>query len=173
MSDSKVVKGVRWIVVTNSAYIPLQFILSIILARMSPEHIASIAIIQMLTGIITTFALYGGHSIIGNFLPKIKEISDKSRFFFLYLIGVMVLAAPVYLIFFSQSSLDFLNISTIDLNYNKNYILLFFIVLLISEVLSSVCEGIERYKSGAISRALPKIISISSIFIIFIIPPQL
>ncbi len=91
LDDNKSMKhlavyGAIWVTLTSIAAVPLTYYRSWALGRIgdSGDVVGQYAIILIFIGILSTFVLFGGSSVVTNFLPKILRREDKSAFLLTY-----------------------------------------------------------------------------------------
>ena len=94
-------RGAIWVTLTSASAIPLAYYRNWILGGIGEagEVIGTYAIILLFIQLVVTFAIYGGSSVVTNFLPKIEREEDKSAFLltynFLSLITVLTFVALI------------------------------------------------------------------------------
>lgn len=79
--------GAIWVFVTSALAIPISYYRSWILGQIGEngETVGAYALAMIIYQIITTFVLFGGSSILTNYLPKIEQPNLKSSFLLSYL----------------------------------------------------------------------------------------
>lgn len=147
-------KGIKWIFVLTSLSIPIQFLISIILGRISPEALGKYALVDLFLSIILTFFLFGGETVLIRFIPDIKE-QDKKNFIITY-------TGIVLIIYFVITGLVYIfNISTevlFGVILPSQYIgilVLLGLIYLIYFVLIGSLKGMLDLKASAILQKIP------------------
>lgn len=79
-------RGALWVSITSAIAIPLAYYRNWILGRMGLEGevVGTYAMIMIFFRIITTFVLFGGLTVVTNYLPKITRREDKASFLITY-----------------------------------------------------------------------------------------
>lgn len=79
-------RGALWVTLTSAAALPLGYYRSWILGRFGDDGtvVGNYAIILLFIQIVVTFVLFGGPSVVTNFLPKIERKEDKFAFILAY-----------------------------------------------------------------------------------------
>ncbi len=92
-------RGALWVTLTSAAAVPLAYYRNWILARIGDSGVVvgNYAILLLFIQIVVTFALFGGSSVVTNFLPKIKRDEDKSAFLVTYVL-ISVVAVTVFVV---------------------------------------------------------------------------
>lgn len=96
-------RGAIWVTLTSAVAVPLAYYRNWILGGIGEagEVIGNFALILLFIQLVVTFAIYGGSSVVTNFLPKIKREEDKSAFLFTYsfisLMAVLIFVALINL----------------------------------------------------------------------------
>lgn len=112
-------RGALWVTLTSAAALPLGYYRSWILGRLGSDGtvVGSYAIILLFIQIVVTFVLFGGPSVVTNFLPKIERAGDKSAFVYTYgLISMLFAALFVALVNIFPSFVTFLIRKPVDLS---------------------------------------------------------
>jgi O-antigen/teichoic acid export membrane protein len=94
-------RGAIWVTMTSAVAVPLAYYRNWVLGRIDQmgEVVGSYAIIMLFYQVVTTFVIFGGSSVVTNFLPKIKRKEDKSSFLFTYsLFSILLVVVFVTLI---------------------------------------------------------------------------
>lgn len=91
-------RGAMWVALTSAFAIPLSYYRNWILTQLdaSSEVVGYYAVLMMFINIVNTFVLYGGTTVVTNYLPKIKRSEDKSAFLFTYAL-ISLLAVIIFL----------------------------------------------------------------------------
>ncbi len=97
-------RGAVWVTLTSAAALPLGYYRSWILGRFGDDGtiVGNYAIILLFIQIVVTLVLFGGPSVVTNFLPKIERREDKFAFVLAYglisivLSGVFIAAINVF-----------------------------------------------------------------------------
>ena len=79
-------RGAIWVTLTSAAAVPLAYYRNWVLGRIGEtgEVVGTYAIILLFFQIVITFVLFGGISVVTNFVPKIKRDEDKAGFLTAY-----------------------------------------------------------------------------------------
>jgi len=104
-------RGAIWVTLTSAAAIPLAYYRNWILGSIGDagEVVGNFAIILLFLQIVSTFVLFGGSSVVTNFLPKIKNNKEKFSFLFTYsLISIAAVTLFIVLINFFPGIISFL-----------------------------------------------------------------
>ena len=90
-------RGAIWVTLTSAAAVPLAYYRNWILGRIGEtgEVVGNYAIILLFFQIVVAFVLFGGCSVVTNFLPKINRDENKSAFLSAYSL-ISIVAVVVF-----------------------------------------------------------------------------
>ena len=103
--------GAMWVALTSAAAVPMAYYRNWIFGRIGEtgEVVGQYAIILLFIQIVMTFVLFGGSTVVTNYLPKIKRQEDKSAFLLAYaLLSVAAVIVFVALMNLFPSMVSFL-----------------------------------------------------------------
>ncbi len=161
------VKGTIWLLIMNSLGIPAIFLVTVMLGRVGPELLGVYALVQILIGVIITFFIYGGGSVISVLLPKILGSDRRGRFLFSYIIILFGMMSMVLLLFwYFPKAFEFLLQQKFDMNYYGWFVLLAVVVVL-SETLINTANGLLLIKTSAIARQMIRFVLLPLVAILF------
>lgn len=104
-------RGVVWVTLVSVAGVPIAYYRNWILGRIGDDGtvLGTYVVVLLLLQIVTTFVLFGGSSVVTNYLPKLEERPDKSRFLASYAtISLLAVLVFVTMIQVFPASLEFL-----------------------------------------------------------------
>jgi O-antigen/teichoic acid export membrane protein len=162
-----IIGGSFWVTLFSLLSIPLTFFLNWLLGYFDSTGtmLGNYAILIVFINTVTTFVLFGGSSVLTNFLPKIDNNSDKGKFVFTYsiIVFIFLIIFCLLLIIFPFLSQQLLGEEIIS----NNFLALFFItpLIAISEIVIYSLQGIMLYKKASFLPQLRIIIIIVFILI--------
>ena len=79
-------RGALWVTLTSATALPLGYYRSWVLGRLGDDGsvVGSYAIILLFIQVVITFVLFGGSSVVTNFMPKIGRAAERSAFIIFY-----------------------------------------------------------------------------------------
>jgi O-antigen/teichoic acid export membrane protein len=161
------ITGAKWIFITNTLNIPAAFMIAFFLGRISPEALGAFGLIQIFIGVITTFILFGGQTVLRNFMPKVSDPVSKGKVLFTYsliLLAMLMLMLGIFTAF--PGLLEFfLRRKTTGGAYV--FFLIFSLVVVASELFSSASAGMMNIKISSISQAITRLLPLPIITLLF------
>ncbi|QZY55549.1 lipopolysaccharide biosynthesis protein [Crassaminicella profunda] len=88
---NKTVSGAKWLIIVSVVSIPLSFLTNIVIGRISAQALGIYSTILIFLQTIATFVVFGGPTVLSNYIPKSKNKNDISNFIWSYFIIIMVL----------------------------------------------------------------------------------
>ncbi len=130
--------------------------------------IGDFAVLMILYNVITSFFMFGGSSVLTNFVPKINNEEDKFSFFLSYtLICISLLCVCCVLLLFFPSLISYLTNGKINQSQN---IYLFFICfpVILSQITIFYLQGKYQYKLSSFLAQLPVFFYTGTILVLII-----
>ncbi|WP_055436219.1 lipopolysaccharide biosynthesis protein [Lacinutrix algicola] len=153
--NNKTKKGFKWILIINILAAPIQFLISLMLGRVSPELLGKYGFLEILLNLVITVGMFGGPNLMIRYIPSISKenvalfISKYIKYSFLLLISIFILFGLLnQLSFFDLEFL--LGKSTPPLHFVK-WIVLWSVLYLLYYILNSSQSALLRLKDFAIA----------------------
>lgn len=165
--------GAFWVTLTSAAAAPLAYYRNWILGQFgnNGEVVGNYAIILLFVNIVTTFVLFGGINVVTNFLPKIKQVKDKSAFIFTYsLISIVIVAFFILLINLFPSTVNFLLKEPVDSSTLHVLSILMPVIVLAQIVIFSLAGLMDFKLSSLLGRLQILLVSTLATGAFFIFP---
>lgn len=150
--------GAKWLILTNGFGMPAAYLIMFFLGRTGPEALGAYALAQIFIGVITTFAMFGGPTVLRNYLPKVENSYDRGRFFYSYgliLVGLMSIVLTLFYLF--PVLLEFL----LQREFNRenfSWFVLLTAVVVASECLMGAAAGLMHIKLAALARMMARVV---------------
>ncbi len=169
--SAKGLSGAKWVVIANTAGTGCTYLATVLLGRINPETLGYFALVQMLISTILTFVLFGGETVLSNYLPKIDSDTMKNAFVSSYgaLIMSFMLLFSLVLYFYPQL-LFFLLRKEVDPGFLKNFIVISLAVLVFS-ILMGAGIGEMKFRSSAVANFIVRFVPFLGIGFIFCVRP--
>lgn len=159
--------GAKWLILTNIFGTPAAYVIVFILGRTGPEALGAYALAQIFIGVITTFAMFGGPTVLRNFMPKVDNAAGRGRFLFSYSIILTGLMLAILLLFYMMPGLlEFL----LQREFNREnfgWFTLLTVVVVASECLMGAAAGLMHIKLAALARLMARIVILPLIAYLF------
>jgi len=161
------VRGAKWLFVMNVLGVPVAYALVILLGRAGPEVLGAYGLAQIFVGVIVTFVVFGGQTVLSNFMPKVSDPAQRGRLFTSYsimLVVLMIIALAVFRI--RPQWFTFLLRRELDLRY-YGFFAFFAVVVIANELLIGALSGLMHIKTVAITRVFHRFILLPFIAVAF------
>lgn len=153
--NNKTKKGFKWILIINIVAAPVQFLISLMLGRISPELLGKYGFLEILLNLVITVGMFGGPNLMIRYIPSISQdkialfISKYIKYSFILLISIFLLI--IILSQFTFFDLEFIfGKSTPPLHFLK-WIVLWSVLYLLYYILNSSQSALLRLKDFAIA----------------------
>ncbi|MCP4541868.1 MAG: oligosaccharide flippase family protein [Chloroflexi bacterium] len=161
------IKGAKWLLVMNGIGMPAASLIALMLGRVGPVALGVYALAQILIGVITTFVIYGGASVLSVFMPKLADAEDRGRFLFSYvLIMFVIMMAALGMFWLFPRGFEFLLQREFDMR-NYGWFVLLAIVVVATETLANIASGLMLIKTAAIARQMMRLVLLPLVAILF------
>lgn len=163
----KSIKGTKWLFITNVFNVPGSFVLAFFLGRTSPEALGAFGLVQVFVAVITTFIVFGGQTVLRNFMAKVTEPDLRGKLFYSYsiiLICLLLLMSfffalfPTIFEFFIRQEITFLKFC---------FFIIFSLTVIASELFSSAIAGMMNIKTSAISQSITRLLPVPVVVFLF------
>ena len=159
--------GAKWLFITNAFNIPASFLLAFFLGRTSPEALGTFGLVQVFIGVITTFVVFGGQSVLRNFMAKVTDPVTRGRMLFAYslmLVSLMVLMLIVFVAFPGLLSFFWRR----EITAGTYIFFVFFSLFIInSELFSGAIAGMMNIKASTIAQSATRLLPLSAVAFLF------
>lgn len=155
------VRGALWVTVTSAAAIPLTYYRNWILGQAGGDGLAvgALAIILLFVNLVTTFILFGGVTVVTNYLPKLQSAAEKSAFLVTYgLISCVPVLAAMLLIVARPDLLPLLLKGRVAQNVAPYFLVLLPIVTAAS-IANFAQAGLMDFRSSALLNQVPTLVT--------------
>lgn len=146
----KSITGAKWTIFISILVVPLTYLLHMLLGRVGPEVLGTYSSIQIFIQSINTFVLFGGLSVLANFIPKMRDKDKISNFLFSYIIIVVIISfCSVLLLCFFPSLIKYLFKENLT-NTLLYFFMLFAPVVIIFQLIRNALYGLLEIKISSI-----------------------
>lgn len=149
----KSVSGAKWAVILSIIALPLSYITTILLGRVSEEALGIYALLNVFITFVTTFILLGGSNIIIKYLPELKQ-ENKLRFLksYLFIVIIVTILAMVSIYIFPEILTFIIGQAT---SSNVIIYLTFFIpIIVFYSIFDYVLNGLIEIKTSTLIKQL-------------------
>ena len=165
----KSIIGAKWTVILSVIALPLSYIITILLGRVSEDALGIYALLNVFVTFVTTFIILGGSNVIIKYLPELKQENKllflKSYFF---IILVVTILAIVFIYVFPEL-LMFIIGQGISSNITF-YLIIFIPVIVFYSIFDYVLNGLIEIKISTLIKqlfVLGNFIIILSLFLLY------
>ena len=145
-------RGAVWVSITAALAIPIGYYRNWILGKTDVEGqvVGNYAVVMIFFRIITTFVLFGGFTVVTNYLPKINDKQDKSAFLMTYgaISGFFVMIF-LAIIFIQPKAVEFLTRQPID-NASLWSLAVLTPVIVLSQIVIFSLAGIMNFRLSSL-----------------------
>lgn len=155
------VRGALWVTVTSAAAIPLTYYRNWILGRAGGDGLAvgSLAVILLFVNLVTTFVLFGGVTVVTNYLPKFRSSEEKSAFLATYgLISCVPILAAMLLIVAWPGLLPLLLKGRV-MQSMAPYFLVLLPIVTAASIVNFAQAGLMDFRSSALLNQVPTLVT--------------
>lgn len=145
-------RGAIWVTLTSAVAVPLAYYRNWILGRIGEtgEVVGTYAIILLFFQIVVTFVLFGGVSVVTNFVPKIHQAEDKAGFLTAYaLISMGAVTVFVALMYLFPGLVSFLIQTPVDAPIQRVLSVLAPLIVL-SQIVVFALAGLMAFRMSAL-----------------------
>ena len=161
------IKGAKWLLLMNGLGLPVGLLVALLLGRVGPAALGVYALAQILTGVVTTFIVYGGPTVLPVFMAQIPTARDRGRFLFSYalILGAAMGVVLVLFLLFPRG-FAFLLQREFDMR-NYGWFALLAMVIVGAEMLSSAASGLMLINVTAIARQMTRTVLLPVVAFLF------
>lgn len=149
----KSVVGAKWTVILSIIALPLSYITSIILGRVSGDTLGIFALLNVFITFVTTFIILGGSNVIIKYLPNLEQ---ENKFLFLksylFIIVFITILAMIFIYLFPDS----IKI-VIGQGFSSNiviYLIIFIPIIVFYSIFDYVLNGLIEVKTSTLIKQL-------------------
>ena len=149
----KSVVGAKWTVILSIIALPLSYITSIILGRVSGDTLGIFALLNVFITFVTTFIILGGSNVIIKYLPNLEQ---ENKFLFLksylFIIAFITILAMIFIYLFPDS----IKI-VIGQGFSSNiviYLIIFIPIIVFYSIFDYVLNGLIEVKTSTLIKQL-------------------
>jgi O-antigen/teichoic acid export membrane protein len=155
------VRGALWVTAISAASIPLTYFRSWILGQTDGDGVAvgALALILLFINMVSAFVLFGGITVVANYLPKLDSGDDKKSFLATYgLISCVPVLIAILLVAACPELLPLLLKGRIDQSATFCFLLLIPVVVA-GSIANYAQAGLMDFRSSALISQLPTLVT--------------
>ena len=155
------VRGAIWVAAASAAAIPLTYYRNWVLGQAGDDGlvVGVLAVLLLFVNLVTTFVLFGGVTVVTNYLPKLPSSEDKSAFLASYgLISGAIVVAVVGVIAAKQSLLTWALKGEVDQSAVP-FLLALLPIVVAASIANYAQAGLMDFRMSALLNAAPTFVT--------------